>query len=78
MEPPVSTPDQPLGMKGCQLEGWMKPMAAKMKMRMAMSLKPTIMLLVEADSRMPRTRITVRIKTIRKAGMLKPKCQPGS
>ena len=32
-------------------------MAAKMKMRMAMSLNPTIMLLVEADSRMPRTRI---------------------
>ena len=42
MEPPVRTPDQPLGMKGCQLEGWMKLMTEKTKMRMAMSLKPTI------------------------------------
>ena len=64
-------------MKGCQLPGWMKPMTAKTKMRMAMSLMPTIMLLVLADSRMPRTRITVRMRTMRKAGMLKPKCQPG-
>jgi hypothetical protein len=40
-------------------------------------LDATIMLLVLADSRMPRTRITVRIRTMRKAGMLKPKCQPG-
>ena len=35
------------------------------------------MLLVRADSRMPRTRTTVRSITIRNAGMLKPKCQPG-
>ncbi len=77
MEPPVSTPDQPLGMKGCQLLGWMKPMTAKTKMRIAVSLKATIILLVEADSRMPRTRMTVRMSTMRNAGMLNPKCQPG-
>ena len=53
-------------------------MTAKTKIRMATSLMPTMMLLVRADSRMPRTRITVRIITMRKAGMLKPKCQPGS
>ena len=44
---------------------------------MAAILTSTRMLLVRADSRMPRTRITVRIITMRKAGMLKPKCQPG-
>ena len=55
----------------------MKLMAAKTKIRMAMSLTPTIMLLVRADSRMPRTRTTVSRSTTRKAGMLKPKCQPG-
>jgi len=37
----------------------------------------TRMLLVRADSRMPRTRTTVRIITTRNAGILKPKCHPG-
>ncbi len=45
--------------------------------RMAASLMSTMMLLVRADSRMPRTRMTVSRMTTRKAGMLKPKCQPG-
>ena len=35
-------------------------------------------LLVSADSRMPRTSTTVSSMTIRNAGMLKPKCQPGA
>ena len=36
----MSTPVQPLGMKGCQLAGWMKLMTAKTKIRIAMSLMP--------------------------------------
>src|ERR1039458_7042553 len=43
---------------------------------MAAILTNTMMLLARADSRMPRTRMTVRIITTRKAGMLKPKCHP--
>ena len=35
-----------------------------------------MMLLVPADSRMPRTRTTVSSMTTRNAGMLKPKCHP--
>jgi hypothetical protein len=48
-----------------------------MKSKMAAILSSTMTLLVSADSRMPRTRITVRIITMRKAGKLNPKCQPG-
>ena len=45
---------------------------------MAAIFSSTITLLVSADSRMPRTSTTVRIITTRNAGMLNPKCQPGS
>src|SRR5258708_37457971 len=45
--------------------------------RMATILRRTITLLVSADSRIPRTRITVSSMTIKNAGQLKPKCQPG-
>ena len=41
-----------------------------------MIFRMTITLFVWADSRMPRTRITVSTMTTRKAGRLKPKCQP--
>src|SRR5215468_9255259 len=78
MEPPVRMPGQPLGEKGCQLEGWMKRDAKVMKARMATILISTMMLLVLADSRMPRTRITVSSITMMNAGQLKPKCQPGA
>jgi hypothetical protein len=44
---------------------------------MAAIFSSTMMLLVSADSRMPRTRTTVSSNTMRNAGMLKPKCQPG-
>ena len=35
------------------------------------------LLFVRADSRMPRTSTTVSSSTMRHAGQLKPKCQPG-
>ena len=44
--------------------------------RMATIFRNTMMLLVRADSLMPRTRITVSSMTMMKAGQLKPKCQP--
>ena len=37
-----------------------------------------MMLFAFADSRIPRTRITVSSITIMNAGQLNPKCQPGS
>ena len=77
MEPPVRTPDQPLGMNGCQLAGWMKLDAGKDKDQDGDDLDADHDVVGAADSRMPRTRMTVRIRTMRKAGMLKPKCQPG-
>ncbi len=45
---------------------------------MADIFRITITLLASADSRMPRTRTTVNSITMRNAGMLKPKCQPGA
>src|SRR5579859_2679965 len=77
MEPPVRMPGQPFGEKGCQLDVWMKRDAKVTKARIAMILISTMMLLVSADSRMPRTRITVSNITMMKAGQLKPKLQPG-
>src|SRR5438270_12043200 len=76
MEPPVRTPGQPLGTNGCQFAGWMYAAPAKMNARMAAIFSNTMMLLVSADSRIPRTSTTVKIMTIRNAGQLNPKCQP--
>src|SRR5258708_37161639 len=44
---------------------------------MATILSSTITLFVSADSRIPRTNTTVSSMTIRNAGQLNPKCQPG-
>ena len=52
-------------------------MAAKTKIRMAMSLMPTIMLLVEADSRMPRTRMTVRMQDDEEGGNVEAEVPAG-
>ena len=60
MAPPVSTPENPLGMKGCQLLGLIAPNAPQTKIRMAAILISTITLFAPALSRTPRTRIQVR------------------
>src|SRR5216684_1536412 len=77
IEPPVRMPGQPLGANGCQFEVWIKRDANETNTRIAMIFISTITLLVSADSRMPRTRMTVRSITMMNAGQLKPKCQPG-
>src|SRR5579884_1885455 len=77
MEPPVSSPDQPLGENGCQFDGWTKCAPNAIKIRIAAIFSRTITLFVSADSRMPRTSTTVNIMTMRNAGQLKPKCHPG-
>ena len=53
-------------------------MPTKTNARMAEIFSSTMMLLVSADSRMPRTSTIVSSITMRNAGMLKPKCQPGA
>ena len=50
MAPPVSTPENPLGMKGCQLAVFTARAAPKMKIRIAAILISTIALLAPALS----------------------------
>src|SRR5579863_4491339 len=71
MAPPVTTPPNPEGAKGFQLLGFTSAPPTTRKVRIAPILMATMMLLASADSRMPRTRSTVRMKMIRKAGKLK-------
>src|SRR5579884_1894689 len=71
MAPPVRTPWKPLGINGFQLEGWTCPEAQMIKIKIAVILTPTIKLLAPALSRIPTTRITVRIITTTKPGTLK-------
>src|SRR3954470_17038943 len=76
MEPPVSTPPQPFGMKGCQFSGFTSDAPAITKAKMAPIFRITIALFAFADSLMPRTSRTVNSITITNAGQLNPKCQP--
>src|SRR6266536_6717137 len=78
IEPPVRMPDHPCGAKGCQFPGCTYCAPAMMKAKIAAIFKITMVLLASADSRIPRTSTTVRIITIRNAGKLKPKCNPGA
>src|SRR6266481_2658306 len=71
MAPPVTIPPNPEGAKGFQLLGFTSAPPTTRKMRMAPILMATMMLLASADSRTPRTRRTVRMKTMRNAGKLK-------
>src|SRR5260370_5828037 len=69
--PPASTPPNPDGANGCQLPGCTRLPPTTRKVTIATIFTRTMILLVLADSRIPRTSNTVRIKTTRKAGMLK-------
>ena len=68
--PPVSTPENPLGMNGCQLAVLTARAAPKMKSRIAAILITTIALLARALSRTPRTSIQVSTMISRNAGRL--------
>ena len=74
MAPPAMIPANPLGANGCQFVGFTSIPPHDQKDKMAPIFTITMMLLAPADSLMPRTSNTVRIKTIRKAGKLKSKC----
>src|SRR5215472_13318593 len=69
--PPVTTPANPDGANGFQFAGFTSAPPTTRKTRMAPILIATMMLLASADSRIPRTSNTVRMKMIRKAGTLK-------
>ena len=71
MAPPVTTPANPEGMNGCQFAGRTSMPPTIRKITIAVSLTATMMLLVSADSRTPRTSKMVRTKTTRNAGTLK-------
>src|SRR5579884_1616124 len=71
MAPPVTTPPKPEGAKGFQFEGFTNAPPTIRNTRMAPILIATMMLLASADSLIPRTSSTVRMKIIRKAGILK-------
>ena len=71
MAAPVSTPEYPLGMNGCQLAVFTAFAAPMTKMRMATILISTITLLVPALSlAIPRTSTQVRIINTTKAERL--------
>src|SRR5579871_1182410 len=71
MAPPVTTPPNPEGANGFQLLGLTSAPPTTRNTRIAPILIATMMLLASADSRMPRTSKTVRMKMTRKAGTLK-------
>src|SRR5579885_1425015 len=69
--PPVTMPPKPDGANGFQLLGLTNAPPITRNTRIAPSLIATMMLLASADSRIPRTSKTVRMKIMRKAGTLK-------
>src|ERR1700730_17869109 len=69
--PPASTPPNPDGANGCQLPGCTRLPPTTRKVTIATIFTRTMILFVLADSRIPTTSNTVRIKTTRKGGMLK-------
>jgi hypothetical protein len=71
MAPPVTMPPKPEGAKGFQLPGLIRAPPTTRNTRIAPILIATMTLLASADSRTPRTRRTVRMKMMRKAGKLK-------
>src|SRR5947207_8887523 len=71
MAPPVTMPPNPEGAKGFQLLEFTIAPPTTRKIRMALILINTMTLLASADSLIPRTSSTVRMKMIRNAGTLK-------
>src|SRR5947209_2868872 len=71
MAPPEITPANPDGANGCQFARFTSIPPTTRNVMMAPIFTSTIMLLAPADSRMPQTRRTVKIKTMRNAGTLK-------
>src|ERR1044071_4335742 len=69
--PPEITPANPEGANGCQFVRFTSMPPTTRNVTMAPIFTSTMTLLAPADSRMPHTNRTVRIKTIRKAGTLK-------
>src|SRR5712671_6966744 len=71
MAPPEMTPANPDGANGCQFAGFTSIPPTTRNVMMAPIFTRTIMLLAPADSRMPQTRRTVKMNTMRNAGTLK-------
>ena len=70
MAAPVSTPENPLGMNGCQFSVFTARAAPKTNIRIAAILIITITLFALALSRTPRTRIQVSAMITSSAGRL--------
>src|SRR5579863_2770364 len=71
MAPPVTIPPKPEGANGLQLLGLTSAPPTTRNIRMAPILMATMMLLASADSLIPRTSSTVRMKMMRNPGTLK-------